>query len=60
MIELELDQLPESYSVTTDEEYNQVLLHTQFETLIYSPEGANQLGKALIQKAEELQDANDD
>jgi hypothetical protein len=54
--ELPLDELPDKYNVIAAKDNEQVEVHTVWEELIYSPEGAKQLGKALIERAEELED----
>lgn len=62
MTEHDLDALPEGYSVTTTDGENRedsVVLQTKYETLLYTPEGAQQLGCALIEEGEKLEEQQD-
>lgn len=62
MTEHDLDALPDEYRVTTtneEERVDSVLLQTKYEQLLYSAEGAQQLGRALIKEGEKLEERQD-
>lgn len=61
-VEQELDELPDGYKVLIESHTRagkRVELHTQYETLLYTAQGAQQLGKALIEAGEKLEEQQD-
>ena len=62
----QLDALPDGYKVEInkhrtidDHGVKRVELHTQYETLLYTAEGAQQLGEELIKAGEKLEEEQD-
>lgn len=63
MTEQDLSALPNEYSVSIIENENRqdsIMLQTKYEQLLYSAEGAQQLGRALINQGEKLEEQQDD
>lgn len=61
-VDQELDELPDGYKVLIKSHTRageRVELHTQYETLLYTAQGAQQLGKALIEAGEKLEERQD-